>query len=612
MNKKNNIYHYLLYAAAFVVFASCEDYLDVVPTEDITTIESTFEKREDAATWLQSCYSFLTIYSGQELLEPAYLGADEFVSGDFFRNNFPEYSEGLFIGDGLQESNSPFCNVWHKNRYFAALRYCNIFLDNIMKVYNMSEEEKKLWYYEVESLKAFYYFDMMRRYGPIILISKNISANASTDDMIQSRRPISEVVDTIVAICDRAIENLPYRNQSDISRLHYFSKETAATVKALTLLYAASPLFNGSSAFANFTNKDGEIMFPTYDKERWHRAAVASDEAIEIAKKGQVRLYEGSAGRPNNYLNIISDIESTWCPDNPSQSQESLLTIKGTTLSYTTLSRFIIPPYDNTMGITNCTGCLSPSMKMVEMFYTTHGVPINEDKNWVDNKYGLSKENDMTYNDIVPLNENILSLHRKREPRFYAMIAADRTYWYRIKESKMQALLLKSRQGEWAGTEWNTIDNSKPQSLSGYWIKKGVQPQKSLLAYRNTSFLVGKVVFRLPDLLLASAEAWNEYLDKPDERVYGPLDEVRKRAGILPVRQAWKSYAMNPDKVDTQAGMREIIHQEWNIEFAFESRRFWNLRRWMTAPDELNSPQYGWNITASDEAGFYNLNSATL
>ena len=62
----------------------------------------------------------------------------------------------------------------------------------------------------------------------------------------------------------------------------------------------------------------------------------------------------------------------------------------------------------------------------------------------------------------------------------------------------------------------------------------------------------------------------------------------------------------NPDKVKTQAGMREIIQQEWNIEFAFEGRRYWNLRRWMTAEQELNTPQYGWNVLASTQDGFYN------
>ena len=110
---------------------------------------------------------------------------------------------------------------------------------------------------------------------------------------------------------------------------------------------------------------------------------------------------------------------------------------------------------------------------------------------------------------------------------------------------------------------------------------------------------------RMPDLYLASAEAWNEYLDEPNEHVYEMIDKVRERAGILKVREAWHTYAKNSSRVDTKIGMREIIHDEWNVEFAFESRRFWNLRRWMTAQNELNQPQYGWNILASDRDEFY-------
>ena len=113
-------------------------------------------------------------------------------------------------------------------------------------------------------------------------------------------------------------------------------------------------------------------------------------------------------------------------------------------------------------------------------------------------------------------------------------------------------------------------------------------------------------LIRLAELYLWQAEAWNEYLEEPDARVYDPLDEVRVRAGIPKVRDAWQSYSKTPDKVATRAGMREIIHQEWNIEFMFEGRRYWNLRRWMTAQEELNAPLTGWNVLASDERGFYN------
>jgi hypothetical protein len=58
--------------------------------------------------------------------------------------------------------------------------------------------------------------------------------------------------------------------------------------------------------------------------------------------------------------------------------------------------------------------------------------------------------------------------------------------------------------------------------------------------------------------------------------------------------------------------MREIIRQEWNIEFAFEGRRFYNLRRWMTAHEELNSPLYGWNIIGDTEERFYNNNKEPI
>ena len=42
------------------------------------------------------------------------------------------------------------------------------------------------------------------------------------------------------------------------------------------------------------------------------------------------------------------------------------------------------------------------------------------------------------------------------------------------------------------------------------------------------------------------------------------------------------------------------------MEFAFEGRRFWNLRRWLTAGEELNDVQLGWNILGDDAQGFYN------
>lgn len=110
-------------------------------------------------------------------------------------------------------------------------------------------------------------------------------------------------------------------------------------------------------------------------------------------------------------------------------------------------------------------------------------------------------------------------------------------------------------------------------------------------------------MMRMAELYLMQAEAWNEY-GGPGDKVYVPLNKVRERAGIPDVETAWKTYSKTPGKVDSKEGMREIIQREYNIELAFEGQRFWNLRRWKTAHEELNEVQYGWNVTSVTAQGF--------
>ena len=608
MNMRNMLFKCLSFVG-IISFTGCEKYLDVVPENDIKTLETVFEKREDAYEWFRSCYIMLTPHIAEFLANPAFLGADEFVGGEYCRQKVKP--AGLFIGDGLQMAQTPYGNIWNKNEAYGAIRYINIFLERINDVYNMDKNEKTLWAAEIKALKAHFYFELMRRYGPIILVPQNIDPNVEIEEMKQPRRPIDEVVDAIVQLCDEAIPDLPYQKEKAQTRITYYNKEAAATLKAITLLYAASPLFNGNEMFANFVNKNGERLFPAYDHEKWKKAAEAADEALAICEDAGKSLVSGTETRPTSMLNIMADIESSAIAPEYKNS-EAIYTVRNVNGN---CFYYILPYFTDDRNGANyydpsSIGCLGASMKMVEMFYTEHGVPINEDKQWVSSKYTMSRETDERYTNVVKLNANVLGLHRRREPRFYANIAADRTIWYRMTqvESRQEyaGQEVQAYRDEVYGTKLKRIDNSTPQNLSGYWVKKYLRSDITLryyTQYDNTE--KGAVIFRLPDLYLASAEAWNEYLNQPDNRVYDPLNKVRNRAGILDVQEAWASYARNPEKVNTKAGMREIIRQEWNIEFAFEGRRFWNLRRWMTAPEELNTPQYGWNVLGNTEELFY-------
>lgn len=598
-----------------LLFPGC-NYLDVVPDNDIETIETIFEKRDQAENWFKFCHTFLMPYTASIISDPSYTGADEVVAGNFLRQQFSYAWAGFYIADGLQMTADPYGNIWRKDAAYNAIRYCNTFLEKIGDVYNMEEQEKVLWAAEIKALKAHYYFELLRRYGPIILVPENIATNAGISEMKQPRKPFDICVEAIVSLLDEAMKDLPPMNQKSVSRWAYHSLESAAALKAMTLFYAASPLFNGNPAFANFTSKTGENFFnQTPDRERWKRAAEAIDTALMLCLENGKTLVssrtEGGAEDTRDLRTIMSDIEESSLARN-FESSEAIFMIQYENRSLASWTRWTRPYFRSGTTDYNADllGCIAPSIKMVEMYYTEHGLPINEDREWdYTSRYQIGKETDTKYKNVVLLDaDSVLRLHLRREPRFYAHIAADRCYFQRGNSIDEKNDLVRAYQGERFGTLYTQISNSQPQNLTGYYMKKGSRSSQSNVDYKNTfSNEEACVLIRLADLYLMKAEAWNEYLDAPDkEHVYDPLNAVRERAGIPDVEFAWQNYSTNPGKVRTKEGMRQIIRQEWNVEFAFEGRRFWNLRRWLTAAEELNSDLCGWLVTGKNPRQFYN------
>jgi len=607
--------HFYTLLFIFIIFFPGCNYLDVVPNNDIETIETIFEKRDQAENWFKYCHTFLMPYTTSIISNPAYTGTDEVVAGNFLRQQFSYAWSGFYIGDGLQMTANPYGNIWRKDAAYNAIRYCNTFIEKIDDVYNMEEEEKILWKAEIKALKAHYYFELLRRYGPIILVPKNIATNASTENMKQPRSPFDTCVETIVTLLDEAMKDLPPMNEKSTSRWAYHSLESAAALKAMTLFYAASPLFNGNPAFTNFTSKKGEQFFnPAYDKEKWKEAAEAIDAALKICLENGKELISsnGESSIDNRKLrDIMSDIEESSLAKN-FESKEAIFMIQYENRFQTSWTRWTRPYFKSGTPDYNADliGCISPSIKMVEMYYTEHGLPINEDREWdYTSRYQIGKETDPYYKNVVLLDaDSVLRLHLRREPRFYAHIAADRCYFQRGLSVDTKNDLVRAYQGERFGTLYSSISSSQAQNLTGYYMKKGSRSTQSNVDYKNSfSQEEACVLIRLADLYLMKAEAWNEYLEAPDkEHVYDPLNVVRRRAGIPDIEKAWQNYSTNPDKINTKIGMREIIQQEWNIEFAFEGRRFWNLRRWLTAAEELNTKLQGWIITGQNQRQFYN------
>lgn len=590
--KKLTVYISVLLLAG----TSCKKYLDIVP-DNIPTIDYAFHLRDEAEKYLYTCYSYLPA-NGDVGENPAFLGGDEFWMSELFQN-FDQTPMNILWG--RQNAGSPLLNRW--SYYYAALRDCNIFLENIDKVGDIKDAEKKRWVGEVKFLKGYYHWQLMLRYGPIPVVDKNISIGADGDDMRIARQPVDSVVNLIARMYDEAVDGLPLTIVATKTELGRITKPVALSLKARLLVTAASPLFNGNTSYAALKNRDGNLLVnQTYQEAKWKRAAEACKAAIDVCESAGLKLY--------TYDNVARQL------DEPFKTQMSIrnsLTVQwnpeivwGLTNSMvsTSFQRLAMPRLDPAnMGNESTQGQMAPTIKMAEMFYTRHGVPIAEDKDWnYGGRYNLRTAGEAE-DGLLINGYQTAALHFDREPRFYADLGFDGGIWFmkngtwQVKAKYSQEQAQKNRYG---------------YSLTGYFNKKIVNWE---FVIKNDGGSDAKEYpwpeMRLADLYLLYAEASNEAYG-PSVEVYTYLNKVRERAGIPGVQEAWAQYSNRPDKPGTKDGLRDIVHQERMVEMAFEGSRFWDLRRWKTAQDEMTKPMTGWDIAQEDAQFYYQIRTVFI
>ncbi len=89
----------------------------------------------------------------------------------------------------------------------------------------------------------------------------------------------------------------------------------------------------------------------------------------------------------------------------------------------------------------------NPTLEFVENFYSSNGVPIEEDKTWNENGWYKSRyevtRGDAVQEKYIEKNYPTARLNTYREPRFYGDVAFDGSVWFgagRTDESKSQTV----------------------------------------------------------------------------------------------------------------------------------------------------------------------------
>lgn len=427
-------------------------------------------------------------------------------------------------------------NVW--NKLYVAIRRANQYLvmadsidwsnyilhptpENIL-IYESRLAEIKRTKYEVRLLRAYYYFELVKRYGGVPIIKEALPI--STDIFLIHRNTLDDCIQFIVSECDTAANELPlvYPNE-DLGRI---TKGVALALKSRMLLYAASDLYNTTSWAAGYPNL--ELISLTGDRiSKWEHAAMAAKEVIDL----------GVYSLGTDYSNLFRTF------NNP----EIIFTRRNGASNSFEMANYPIGYDYGRSGTT-------PTQNLVDSYEMKNGRAITDPQSG--------------YNPQDP--------YANRDPRLTMSIITNNS-------------IFKMRPVEcWKGGRDG--EGVPLATRTGYYLKKYVDEGLDLLTDKTS--IHSWHIFRLGEIYLNYAEALNEANPgHPDVKAY--VDLVRIRSGMPGL----------PTGLD-QVEMREKIRNERRVELAFEDHRFWDVRRWMIAPETLNIPITGMDITKTSDHSF--------
>ncbi len=274
---------YILLVALPFLFGACS-FLDCDESSDYTS-ESIFESYSRSRQMVNNIYSYLP--NGFCSIDGAMheAGTDDAV-------HVYEDSKIQYFVDGTWSPDRTVDGVWSK--YYEAIRAANLYLKE-SEGHTFDEWEYSDKYedwikhfenfkYEVRFLRAYYYFELARRYNNIPLVTEVLTVDNANDVVPSS---FDTVIDFVAEECSAVAEKLPVTYTSGFTdkEIGRATKGAALALKSRALLYKASPLYSVND-----------------DKGKWKAAAKAAYEIIGNADELGYSLgrYEDLFSQTNN------------------------------------------------------------------------------------------------------------------------------------------------------------------------------------------------------------------------------------------------------------------------------------------------------------------------
>lgn len=582
-------------AAALFAASSCSDlkfgndFLEKAPGADMT-LEQIFSSKLYAERELIGAYASLrtclTVHSNN--------GNYEFQNGgnkigwdnldtmtDLMQSHctwggvIKTYYAGTYNAEAENEGSGKFGFLPDQEGAWTGIRRAWIFINNVDRVPDMTDEEKKVRKGEARMIIALQMHEMLRHFGGVpILDDYATPENEMTADY--SRKTVRQCVDVIVNMCEQAAKELPWTvADADNGRM---TAAGALALKARVLQLAARPLFNASTPYlqaqeptaANKASvkEDPGLMtwLGSYKQENWQAVADACEDFFKKnTENGDAyRMVMPQTNDAEGYRQAFS----TCYADR--ESPEIIIHTGRAIPTYSnTYHRFYFGLTDQGQaGRGYGGGCVT--LNFVDMFTAADGTPSDYRKWLSDHGHdGTVYNNPFTGKD----------------PRLYetVLIAGDR-YRTRCAETWIDGLEHGS--------------SANPKCATGFIIRKFLWDYNDEFLNKATN----SAYIRLPELYLMYAEALNE-LGRSQEALSW-LNKTRTRVGLpemtLPNAAKLHSGQALPDypecSLQGDKYLREEILDERAREFCFEEVRWFDIAFWKRE-DLMRKILYGIQIT---------------
>lgn len=520
------------------------------------------------------------------------------------------------------------------NGYYQIIRKCNTIFKRIDEANDMTTIDRFTILGTTRFIRAYAYYNILVDFGPPILVEDDImESNTELKYYDRARSTYDEAIEYICSELELAAESLPLTLP-----LMEFGRPTKGAAYGLVTrlrLTHASPLYNGGQAartvFGNWKRKtDGaDYVSQTYDEKRWAVAAAAAKRIMDLQGPGgnlyKLHVVESDASTPPLPQGVTSDLVAglsldldyykNW-PDGAAgidhfKSYSEMFTgesVMQTNPEFVWARRSNAIVASTQMAFPQVVGGwngLSVTQKVIDNYDMIDGRPINNSSITYPYSETEFSNNVRTFSGYR-LNAGVNNMYINREMRFYASIGFSECFW------PMSSSTSSGRFNQTITYYYNSLNGkggvgTQDYPITGYVIKKFIHPSDAWSGTNSRRMDKAFPIIRYSEILLSYAEALNNLTSSHTIEVDGQqqvftrnTDEIRRAFNMVRHRAGLPGLEGTENAMTVQ----RLIEKERMIEFLFENRRYYDVRRWGIYEETEKELIKGMNIEGQKES-FY-------